>query len=97
MRLARDELAVRADVYGYDTLAWALLNAGDAAGADAPMRSALAADTRDARLWYHAGLIALANGRPDEASASLQNALALGPALEPVARQRAADALATIR
>ena len=59
--LARDELAIRPDVYGYDTLAWALLNAGDAAGADAPMQSALAAGTKDARLWYHAGLIALAN------------------------------------
>ena len=42
VRLARDELAIRPDVYGYDTLAWALLNAGDAAGADAPMQSALA-------------------------------------------------------
>ncbi|HEY6570493.1 MAG TPA: tetratricopeptide repeat protein [Candidatus Limnocylindrales bacterium] len=97
VRLARDELAVRADVYGYDTLAWALLNAGDAAGADAAMRSALTAGTRDARLWYHAGLIALANGRPAEAATSLQSALALGPALDPVARARAADAMATIR
>ena len=81
--LARDELAIRPDVYGYDTLAWALLNAGDAAGADAPMQSALAAGTKDARLWYHAGLIALANGRPDEAATDLRGALALGPALDP--------------
>ena len=95
--LARDELAVRADVYGHDTLAWALLNAGDAAGADTAMRSALTAGTRDARLWYHAGLIALANGRSSEAATSLGSALALGPALDPVARQRATDALATIR
>ena len=72
MQLARDELAIRPDVYGYDTLAWALLNAGDAAGADAPMQSALAAGTQDARLWYHAGLIALANGRPDEAATDLR-------------------------
>ena len=97
VKLARDELAVRADVYGYDTLAWALLNAGDAAGADAAMRSALTAGTRDARLWYHAGLISLANGRSSEAGGLLESALALGPALDPVARQRAADALATIR
>ena len=95
--LARDELAIRPDVYGYDTLAWALLNAGDAAGADAPMQSALAAGTKDARLWYHAGLIALANGRPDEAATDLRSALALGPALDPIARERATDALATIR
>ena len=97
VRLARDELAIRPDVYGYDTLAWALLNAGDAAGADAPMQSALAAGTKDARLWYHAGLIALANGRPDEAATDLRSALALGPALDPMSRARATDALATIR
>ena len=36
--LARDELAVRPDVYGYDTLAWALLASGDAVGAQAPMQ-----------------------------------------------------------
>ena len=86
-RLARDELAIRPDVYGYDTLAWALLNAGDAAGADAPMQSALAAGTKDARLWYHAGLIAAAPTdvpmRPPPTSAG---ALALGPALDPIAR-----------
>ena len=51
VQLARDELAVRADIYGYDTLAWALLNAGDTAGADVAMRSAQTAGTRDARLW----------------------------------------------
>ena len=97
VKLARDELAIRPDVYGYDTLAWALLNAGDAAGADAPMQSALAAGTKDARLWYHAGLIALADGRADEAASNLRSALALGPALDPMSRARAANALATIR
>ena len=95
--LARDELAVRPDVYGYDTLAWALLASGDAVGAQAPMQSALAAGTKDARLWYHAGLIALANGQTAEASTFLGDALALGPALDPIAHQRAAAALATIR
>ena len=97
VKLARDELAVRADVYGYDTLAWALLNAGDAVGADAAMQSSLTAGTRDARLSYHAGLIALANGRSAEAVTALESALALGPALDPVSRQRATDSLATVR
>jgi tetratricopeptide (TPR) repeat protein len=97
VRLARDELAVRPDVYGYDTLAWALVNAGDAAAADAPMRAALAAGTRDARLWYHAGVIAAELGRTDEARAYLQDALALGPALEPAARARATATLGSLR
>jgi tetratricopeptide (TPR) repeat protein len=93
VRLATDELAVRRDVYGYDALAWALLNAGRPGDADAPMRSALAAGTPDARLWYHAGLIAAANGRSDEARTDLTRALALGPALDVLSRTRAATAL----
>ena len=91
--LASNELAVRPDIYGYDALAWALLNAGRAAEADAPMRAALAAGTKDARLWYHAGLIAAANGRAAEARTDLGAALALGPALDLPARARAAAAL----
>src|SRR4051794_3660011 len=81
VKLARDELAVRPDVYGYDTLAWALVNAGDAAGAQTPMQSALTAGTRDARLWYHAGVIAAKNGQTEQARTFLTDALALGPAL----------------
>jgi tetratricopeptide (TPR) repeat protein len=97
VRLAGDELATRKDVYGYDAYAWALLNAGHAAEADAPMRAALAAGTRDARLWYHAGLIAAANGRTDEARGDLTRALALGPALDPMQRARATAALTGLR
>ena len=51
------------------------------------MQSALAAGTKDARLWYHAGLIALrqrADGRGARRSSA--DALALGPALDPIAR-----------
>jgi tetratricopeptide (TPR) repeat protein len=95
--LARNELAIRPDIYGYDAYAWALFNAGDAQGALAPMQSALAAGTKDARLWYHAGLIALANGQTSQASGFITDALALGPALDPVQTARATAALATIR
>jgi len=93
VRLARDELAIRPDTYGYDALAWALLGAGDAAAADEPMRLALAAGTEDARLWYHAGVIDAALGRGDEARVYLEQALELGPALDPVSRDRAQQAL----
>ena len=95
--LARDELAVRPDVYGYDALAWALVNAGKADAAGPPMRSALTAGTQDARLWYHAGVIAAALGRTDEARTSLERALALGPALDPAARDRAQQTLDGLR
>jgi Flp pilus assembly protein TadD len=97
VRLATDELAIRPDIYGYDTLAWALVNAGDAAKADNVMRSAFTAGTQDARLWYHAGVIAAALGRNDDARQYLAGALALGPALDPLARQRAQATLGGLR
>ena len=95
--LAENELATRKDIYGYDAYAWALFNAGRAADADAPMQAALAAGTRDAKLWYHAGLIAAANARPEEARSDLTRALALGPALDPVQRARATASLGALR
>jgi Flp pilus assembly protein TadD len=96
VRLASEELAVRPDIYGSDALAWALLNAGRAADALPHVQDALAAGTQDARLWYHAGLVEAATGNVDAARTHLTNALALGPALDPVARDRAAAALAVL-
>jgi len=96
VQLATDELAIRRDVYGYDALAWALLNDGRSSEADAPVQSALAAGTADPRLWYHAGMIAAANGRTSEAKTELNRALALGPALDALARSRAEAALAAL-
>jgi tetratricopeptide (TPR) repeat protein len=93
VRLAADELAVRPDVYGHDALAWAMLAAGRADEAKGPMAAALAAGTCDARLWYHAGLVAAANGDTVAARTWLTDALALGPALDPVGRDRAAATL----
>ena len=96
VRLAEAELAVRPDVYGHDTLAWALFAAGRADEARAPMARALAAGTQDARLWAHAGLIAAANGDDEAARTFLTDALALGPALDPTVRERAEAALAAL-
>jgi tetratricopeptide (TPR) repeat protein len=97
VRLAAAEAELRRDVYGHDALAWALFNSGRPGGAAQPMAAALAVGTRDARLWYHAGLIAAANGDAATARGLLLDALALGPALDPVARTRAESSLETLR
>lgn len=65
LRLARAELAERADVFTYDAVAWAQFAAGDVHGAAAMMERALAEGTTDARLRWHAGEIARAAGAPD--------------------------------
>ena len=94
--LATAELAIRKDAYGYDALAWAQLAAGRAAEADATMASALAFGTRDARLEYHVGMIALALGQNDRARTSLESALALDPGFDPLQAARARQALADL-
>ena len=63
-RLATAELGNRADVFTQDALAWSLAASGDLAGADTAIQAALAARTQDARLFLHAGEIALGRGQP---------------------------------
>ena len=94
--LAQAELAVRKDAYGYDALAWAQLAAGRAADAEATIAEALSFGTKDARLEYHAGMIALALGQNDRARTSLEAALALDPAFDPLQAARARRALADL-
>jgi tetratricopeptide (TPR) repeat protein len=97
VRLAATELDVRKDVYGYDAYAWALLSANRVDKAQAAMESALAVGTRDARLLYHAGMIAAARGDTTTARSRLEAALALDPSFDPLQAKRARDTLANLR
>jgi tetratricopeptide (TPR) repeat protein len=79
LELARRELTVRQDVYAHDLLAWTLFKNGRAAEARAPMAEALRLGTQDARLLFHAGMIAHALGERTAARAYLNAALSLNP------------------
>ncbi len=79
----REEIAVRQDVYGWDLLAWALHKSGLDAEAAVATRHALVLGTEDAMLRYHAGVIACALGRVDDARRELAAALALNPYWHP--------------
>lgn len=103
VELAVAELDVRKDVFGYDAAAWALYRDGRTAEAAPLMEQALRLGTNDARMLFHAGMIASALGRKQEAGVYLERALDLNPHFsvlqEPVARQalaeiRASDSLA---
>jgi len=96
VRMAESELRVRKDVYGYDAYAWALLAAGRTADAQTAIDQALAFGTRDAKILYHAGMIALAAGRPADAKTDLTAALALDPGFDPLGVTRARAALADL-
>lgn len=77
--LARRELDVRRDVYAYDVLAWTLYKNGQAAEAQAAMAEALKLGTRDAKLFFHAGMIAKRLGHLDAAREYLTRALVTNP------------------
>jgi tetratricopeptide (TPR) repeat protein len=91
LRLATRELDTRQDVFTFDALAWASLAAGNIADARTAMGRALAEGTQDARLFYHAAVIAAAAGQPDEAQSWKQKATALQQTLLPSERDRLAS------
>jgi len=68
LKLAREELEARADVFTHDALAWALQSNGRAPEARAEMTQALAEGTLDARLFLHAAVIRAAAGEKQEAA-----------------------------
>jgi tetratricopeptide (TPR) repeat protein len=81
--LAEQQLTSRRDVFTFDALAWALHRAGRNTEAERAMCQALREGTRDARLYLHAGTIALANDRLDEARNWLGEAHAMRQVLLP--------------
>jgi tetratricopeptide (TPR) repeat protein len=80
---AEREIEVRRDVYGWDLLAWALYRSGRPSEAREKMRHALALGTRDASLFFPAGMIEAALGRPADARRYLDTALAINPHWHP--------------
>ena len=88
------EYQERRDIYGADTLAWTALKAGKLAEAQKAISAALQLSTRDAKLYYHAGMVAAACGNRKSSRDYLQRALALSPMFDPLQAPRARKALA---
>ncbi|MFN0284128.1 MAG: tetratricopeptide repeat protein [Kineosporiaceae bacterium] len=96
VRLAKAEIAVRQDVYGWDALSWALLAAGETTQARAASDKALALGTPDPRLLYHAGMVAAAQSDRDRARFLLSRALTISPQFDPVQAPRARAMLGSL-
>ena len=79
LQLTLAELKTRKDIYGYDAAAWAHYKNGSYQEAQALMDQAMAFGTRDARLHYHAGMIAYALHQHEKAREHLEQALAINP------------------
>ncbi len=79
LALAHKEFEVRHDIYTWDALAWALYKNGKYQEASDAMDHALRPGTRDALLFFHAGMIAGRLGQAAQARERLQSALDINP------------------
>ena len=96
LELARIELALRHDVYTWDTLAWALYKNGRLQEADESMKKALQLKTEDSLLLFHAGIIRKSLRRDSDAADFLSRALKLNPHFHVLYDEVAVRALGTI-
>jgi tetratricopeptide (TPR) repeat protein len=97
LALAQKEMANRQDVFTLDALAWSLAAAGRTAEADDAMKRALAEGTKDARLFYHAGVIAAARGESARARRWLDKAASSAQMLLPSEREDMTQQLASVK
>ena len=92
LRLATAELGSRQDVFTHDAIAWANLACGKIQAAREESEKALAEGTQDARLFLHAGTIALAAGEGKQARAWLDQSFAIKHMLFPSEQIRLLEA-----
>jgi tetratricopeptide (TPR) repeat protein len=81
--LAERELEVRQDIYTDDVLAWTLYKNEKPQEALTIMTRALRLGTKDARLFFHAGMIYHRVGKKEEAKNYLRQALTVNPHFHP--------------
>ena len=76
---AERERSIRNDVYTCDVLAWCLYKKGRYDEAKSAMSEAMRLKTSDSRLFYHAGMIALATNDTQKGAEYLKQALDINP------------------
>ena len=96
LALARAAYERRPSIKAADTLAWALFKAGQPSEARRYADEALRLGTHDALMFYHAGMIAQAQGDSSSARNYLQHALEINPHFSPLYAPRAQQALAKL-
>jgi tetratricopeptide (TPR) repeat protein len=96
LALAQKEFEVRKDIYGYDALAWSLFKNNRSEEAKGAIEEALKLGTKDAKLYFHAGMIYRNLGDKEKAREFLQRALAINPYFHVIHADIARRALAQL-
>jgi tetratricopeptide (TPR) repeat protein len=79
LAMVKEEMKTRHDIYEWDALAWVLYQSKKYDEARQAAGKALELGTPEPAFYYHAGMIALAQGDKDAARQHLRHALALNP------------------
>ncbi|HEV8157389.1 MAG TPA: tetratricopeptide repeat protein, partial [Pyrinomonadaceae bacterium] len=87
------EHAARKDIFTADIYAWCLYKKGNFQEAKNIIQEAMRLKTKDARIFYHAGLIEKSLGNKKEAVQFLQKALKTNPSFDLLQAENAKSAL----
>lgn len=96
LEVAQADHANQKDIYASDTLAWCLYKNGKFAEAQAMMKEAMRVGTKDAKLWYHAGMIEMKLGNKAKAKQLLSDALKLNPSFDLIQSEIARNSLKSL-
>ena len=94
--LAEADVSQRSDPFGLDTYAWALYRAGRIEEARSQIDKVLAVGLREPQILYHSGLIALAEGKNEQARVELAEALDKAPMFHPLQAPHARSELESL-
>lgn len=93
LELAKRELDYRRDIYAYDLMAWSLYKNGKFEDAREAIEKALKLGTKDAKLFFHAGMIYFSLDAKEKAAEFLSLALSTNPHFHLLFAETAAQTL----
>ena len=93
LAIAEKEHATRKDIFTADIYAWCLYKKGNFPEAKNIINEAMSLKTKDARIFYHAGMIEKGLGNRSEAIRLIESALKLNPAFDVIQSENAKQAL----
>ncbi len=96
LEIAEKEHANRRDIYTADIYAWCLYKKGNYEEARKIIKEAMRLNTKDAQIYYHAGMIEKESGNKKAAAEYLKKALEINPHFDILQSEKAKSALESV-